>query len=151
MSSRSISKIHPNELIGGVVAFFSGCETSKVLRGDSGVMFLTADQKVGEFIEQDKFWEMWIDGEMIYAFEDCVYRLITDDVISMDATAFLERTKELMINVSLKYKTKIFLTLVYQNVLKMIIYSDPNQYYQLKTIPFSVVKTRVGVHISGLN
>jgi hypothetical protein len=151
MSSKSLNRIHPNELIGGVVAFFSGYETTKVLRGDSGVMFLTSDQKVGEFIFNSDFWEMWIEGEMIYSFEDSVYRLITDDVIDLDAYSFLEKTKELIVDTSLKYKSKIFLIAVYQNVLKMIIYSDPSKHYQLKTIPFSVIKTRLGVHISGLN
>lgn len=151
MSSKSLNRIHPNELIGGVVAFFSGHETSKILRGDSGVMFLTSDQKVGEFILNLDFWELWIEGEMIYSFENSVYRLITDDVIDLDAHSFLEKTKELIVDTTLKYKSKIFLIAVYQNVLKMIVYSDQSNNYQLKTIPFSVIKTRLGVHISGLN
>lgn len=151
MPSKSLNRIHPNELIGGVVAFFSGYETSKVLRGDSGVMFLTSDSKVGEFICNNDLWEMWIEGEMIYAFEESVYRLITDDVIELEVQSFLEKTKELIQDMTLKYKSKIFLIAVYQNVLKMLIYSDPKRYYQLKTIPFSVVKTRLGAHISGLN
>jgi hypothetical protein len=151
MSSKSLNRIHPNELIGGVVAFFSGHETSKVLRGDSGVMFLTSDSKVGEFIFVDDFWEMWIDGELIYSFEDTVYRLITDDVVELEAHSFLEKTKELILDNSLKYKSKIFLIAVYQNVLKMIIYSDPTKHYQLKTIHFSIIKTRLGAHICGRN
>jgi hypothetical protein len=151
MLSKSLNKIHPNELIGGVVAFFSGYQISKVLRGDSGAMFLTSDQKVGEFILNSNSWEIWIEGEVICSLENSVYQLITDDVIDLDAYSFLEKTKELISDPSLKYTSKIFLIAVYQNVLKMIVYSDQSKHLQLKTIPFSIIKTRLGVHISGLN
>lgn len=151
MENTSTAHINPQELIFGSIVFFSGTVPSKIMNGNEGVIFLTKEEQVGEFIKNDKFWEMWIGGELLYKLEPDIYDFITGEIKFSSLSASKERIKELLLNPHIQYKSKIFLSIIYDQLLRMMIFGNNSGIHKMDTMPFAIARTKSGIFISCLN
>lgn len=151
MGNTSLTRINPQDLIFGSIVFFSGEVPAKILNGDKGIIFLTESNDIGEFIKSDDSWEMWVKGNLLYRLESSIYNFITEEIKNITLSESKEKIKELILDPDIQYRSRLFLSIIYQQVLKMLLYNTTNGNHQLETLPFSIVKTNIGLHIAGLN
>ena len=151
MENTSLAHINPQEMIFGSIVFFSGEVPSKILNGEEGVIFLTKEEEIGEFIRNDKSWEMWIGGELQYKLEPAIYDFITREIKISSLSDSKQTIKELLLNPNIQYKSKIFLSIIYDQLLRMIIFGNNNGIHKMDTLPFAIAKTKCGIFISCLN
>jgi hypothetical protein len=147
----SVDVITSDELIFGCVIFFTGQAPINLLRGDQGVIFVTDRDNSGEFIKSERGWEIVINGETHYTIESEIYDIIINGMSIHDSNKLASKIKELMVRTEVQYKSKIFLSIVYQQLIKLTIFGEISSSYKLQTLPFSLIKTKIGLHISSLN
>jgi hypothetical protein len=139
------------DLMYGGIEFFSGEKVKKIIKGDEGVMFLTLDGKVGELFSVDKNWELWLEGEKIYTMEESVYNILSEQKEAPDLSEILTKTRKLILENKIQYKSKVFLSVIYQYCLQIIFSGASVSKKLIELGPMLIFPSKTGIHISYLN
>jgi hypothetical protein len=139
------------DLMYGGIEFFSGEKVKKVIKGDKCVMFLTINGKVGELLNNDKNWELWLDGEKMYTMEESVYSILSEQKEAPDLSEILTKTRKLILENKIQYKSKVFLSVIYQYCLQIIFSGASVSKKPIELGPMLIFPSKSGIHISYLN
>jgi hypothetical protein len=114
-------------------------------------MFLTLDGKVGELFSVDKNWELWLEGEKIYTMEESVYNILSEQKEAPDLSEILTKTRKLILENKIQYKSKVFLSVIYQYCLQIIFSGASVSKKLIELGPMLIFPSKTGIHISYLN
>ena len=139
------------DLMYGGIEFFTGEKVKKLIRDNECVMFITANGKFGEIICSDKNCDLWLDGEKIYTIEQSVYNILSEQKEAPDLAEILTKTRKLILENKIQYKSKVFLSVIYQYCLQIIFSGASTSKKPIELGPMLIFPSKSGIHISYLN